>query len=489
MAFVLRPSTSVGREIRRVARERIDDALTRLAGLEGSGAAEIEDAVHETRKRCKELRGLARLVRPALGSDFARFNSLVRDAAAELSSIRDAHAVLGTFDHLRAATHGHEDRDLESVREHQAHLADDATRTVQGGDPRIASARRRLIEARRGVSDWKLSGGFDPIAAGLGETYRRSRSELATARSANDDLHVHEWRKSVKYLWYQMRLLQRTAPSVLDPLIDQLDRLSEALGDDHDLAVLVERLDEHPDDFGTPQAVDHTRALARSQQQELRARAFRLGGTVFAERPKAFVRRMAVYWETAVELGPERLTGGIEAIAEDEEEQEKAEVERRRRRSTVERERTFLVAEPPSLDEPGTVFRQGYLALDHPVSVRVRDAGADGCTLTLKAGTGAVRTEFEWPLEPDEFEQLWKHTVGRRLAKCRHRIDGGDHLIELDVFGDALEGLVMAEVEFDDDHALEQFRPPPWFGREVTDDDRYTNASLAANGLDPSLFR
>jgi adenylate cyclase len=51
--------------------------------------------------------------------------------------------------------------------------------------------------------------------------------------------------------------------------------------------------------------------------------------------------------------------------------------------------------------------------------------------------------------------------------------------VELDVFHDALAGLIVAEVEFDSERALSEFQPPPWFGREVTDDVAYTNAALA----------
>ena len=47
--------------------------------------------VHDVRKRCKKVRGLLRLVRPGLGPDYRRANADVRDAARELSSLRDAH--------------------------------------------------------------------------------------------------------------------------------------------------------------------------------------------------------------------------------------------------------------------------------------------------------------------------------------------------------------------------------------------------------------
>ena len=56
---------------------------------------------------------------------------------------------------------------------------------------------------------------------------------------------------------------------------------------------------------------------------------------------------------------------------------------------------------------------------------------------------------------------------------------GGELVAEIDVFGGALDGLVLVEVEFDDLPAAERFAPPDWFGRELTDDARWSGAALA----------
>ncbi len=129
------------------------------------------------------------------------------------------------------------------------------------------------------------------------------------------------------------------------------------------------------------------------------------------------------------------------------------------------------------------MLRQGYLAIDRTVSVRVRDAAAGGRTLTIKAGRGPVRTELEWPISEQQFDAVWEQTGGRRVHKTRYRLPLGPNTIELDVFHDELNGFVLAEVEFDSDESMAGFEPPPWFGGEVTDDVSYTNASLAMDGL------
>jgi CYTH domain-containing protein/CHAD domain-containing protein len=477
VGYEIDPDESVRREVRRIAAERLDDAIERLIDI-----VDAETAVHETRKRCKEVRGLARLIAPALGDQFKPFDRTVRAAANQLSALRDAHALLATFDTLLDA---HDlDTELRTVRDRQAALASEATLAVEDGDARIAAARELLVDARRRSQRWRVDNEFATIGDGLRATYRDGRTTFRRARREPTDEHVHEWRKSVKYLWYQTRLLRDVAPSVLGASIEQLDLLSEALGDDHDLAVLVAGLDADPDRFGDAAAVDHTRLVARQQQQELRRGAFRAGAIVFAEPADAFTARLRRYWRIRVDDGPEVTVGGIAALAEA--------VEKTGSPSTIERERKYLVEQiPAELDLSDRVeLRQGYLVTGERVAVRVRDAGREGRTLTIKAGRGtssAERTELEWRIGKEQFEAVWPLTAGRRVVKTRHRIPAAGHVIELDVFGEQLEGLIVAEVEFSSMEALESFVSPDWFGPEVTDDRRYNNAALAISGLpDPS---
>ena len=484
MAYVLDPSGSVAREVRRVAGERLTEAITILDGLAVDADADadvdvdVERSVHDVRKRCKEVRSLARLVSSALGGEFDSFDRLVRRAADELAPFRDAHAVLATFDGLRS-THT-DDPSLDHQRSFQAAVADAATDRIHGGDPRIQQARRLLAKARKRAERWRVDTGFGAVRTGIHDTYRRGRRNLRRAQKRPSDDQLHEWRKTVKHLWYQVRLVERAAPSVLEPLVASLDDLAEALGDDHDLAVLIERLRSDPDRFGGEHEVEHAVGVARSEQQELRRRAFRAGATIYAELPPAFAARIEAYWRNTADHGPELATGGIVDLAREE---QRAGSVSPVSITTVERERKFLVADPPPLPAHGTTLRQGYLAIDRSVSVRVREADGEGCTLTLKAGRGAVRTELEWSITADEFAAAWEHTHDRRIHKTRYRLPLPDHVAEIDVFHDGLSGLVCAEVEFGDDESLADFEPPSWFGTEVTDDVAYTNASLAMHGL------
>jgi len=156
-------------------------------------------------------------------------------------------------------------------------------------------------------------------------------------------------------------------------------------------------------------------------------------------------------------------------------------------RAGVEIERKFLVAADP--DDAAAVspepIRQGYVAVAPDRSeLRVRAIG-NAFRLTVKSGSGQVRAEHEIDIGAALFDELWALTEGRRIEKERLRIPYGAVTIELDVYGGALAGLRVAEVEFDSAEAAAAFEPPPWFGDDVTDDPAYRNQSLASASSPP----
>lgn len=157
----------------------------------------------------------------------------------------------------------------------------------------------------------------------------------------------------------------------------------------------------------------------------------------------------------------------------------------------IEIERKFIVAAAPPPDElgAGVEIRQGYLAEEDDVEVRVRIAAADA-TLAVKAGRGMARTEVEVTLSTEQAEALWPHTLGRRIDKVRHRVAIDDSVglaAEVDIYAGPLVGLCVVEVEFEDEAAAAAFIPPPWFGRELTGQPGWSNAALARHGRPGSV--
>lgn len=145
-------------------------------------------------------------------------------------------------------------------------------------------------------------------------------------------------------------------------------------------------------------------------------------------------------------------------------------------------ERKFLVASNDWRDgvKDRSRLQQGYLSTSAKATVRVRIYDDTRAVLTLKGpASGMARAEYEYDIPLEDGRDLMAMAAPHTLEKSRHRVPHGDHVWEVDVFEGRHEGLVIAEVEMEtteDEVAL-----PAWLGREVTDDDRYANASLSRN--------
>ncbi|MBY8974499.1 CYTH domain-containing protein [Rhodobacteraceae bacterium NNCM2] len=153
--------------------------------------------------------------------------------------------------------------------------------------------------------------------------------------------------------------------------------------------------------------------------------------------------------------------------------------------SDQEIERKFLVLDMPDLGAAKQhVIRQGYVTSpSDSVEVRLRQMD-EQFFLCVKSGEGVVRTERETPITAAQFDALWPTTEGQRLEKTRWKGQLGAGLVfELDLYSGALEGLKTVEVEFPSEAEAFAFKPPEWFGADVTSDKRYKNKTLAIKGL------
>lgn len=122
---------------------------------------------------------------------------------------------------------------------------------------------------------------------------------------------------------------------------------------------------------------------------------------------------------------------------------------------------------------------QGYLSRvpERVVRIRIKD---DKGFITIK-GKNVGTTRFEWEKEIpfEEAKKLLELCEPGLVDKTRHLIKNtdGKHTWEVDVFHGSKEGIVIAEIELDDEN--EPFDRPSWLGEEVTGDRRYYNSSLS----------
>jgi adenylate cyclase len=145
----------------------------------------------------------------------------------------------------------------------------------------------------------------------------------------------------------------------------------------------------------------------------------------------------------------------------------------------IEIERKFLVdASEWEASSAGTRIAQGYLSSATGRVVRVRLQG-DDARLTIKgAAVGLTRSEYEYSIPTEDAREMLESLCERPLIdKTRYLEAYAGRTWEVDVFHGGNEGLVVAEIELENEGA--KFELPPWVKKEVSADRRYSNSNLA----------
>ncbi len=292
-------------EIRRVATERLEDALDQLGE---ELALDPAVAVHTARKDLKKTRSLMRLVKDSLGADrFKAENGRLRDAAHLLAGAREADAQAQALESLIAHFHG--SASPESLAAARTCLDRMAGEERSGADVVVAAgeASALILRARDDARLWGLGyGSFELIAPGIRRTYAQGRRGLAAAAGDPSDETVHEWRKRVKDMWYSLRLLGDVWEPIIRPLADQAHDLSERLGDHHDLGqvrVLIESRRAALPDAAKAELVE----LVDVRQAELHGDSISLGRRLYSENPRRYVSKLEGLWRAWEDDAPRQV--------------------------------------------------------------------------------------------------------------------------------------------------------------------------------------
>jgi hypothetical protein len=95
-----------------------------------------------------------------------------------------------------------------------------------------------------------------------------------------------------------MEILTPLWPEVMIGMTLTLDRIAEILGQDRDLAELLETLADRPDICPSPLERSLMSALAEQRRSDLQTAARILGRRIYAEKPEGFTARLSSYWES-----------------------------------------------------------------------------------------------------------------------------------------------------------------------------------------------
>ena len=287
MGYHIEKGESLATAFGRIAAEEIDLAMAQSRRLHRG------EAVHNARKALKRLRALLRSLRVAFPKKLFRAeNRHIAATCRRISPLRDVHVQLRTLGKLKAAASPAGDHIRRQLLRQQSSFI----RRI----PTLRKTVRALLDvSRQSLASWPLrKATAEDLASGLKRIYKQGREAFKTARKSPTPGHLHAWRKKTKSLGYGLEMIKNLGSGELSKMIRCSDILTEALGDDQDLFMVLRALDK---EHRSNPASDFDRlanriSLKRAKRQK---RAFKLGEKVYGEKPGGFEKRLDRYLRRA----------------------------------------------------------------------------------------------------------------------------------------------------------------------------------------------
>src|SRR4030095_1267034 len=212
----------------------------------------------------------------------------------ELSKVRDSVALVEVVDklieHFSAQLTPHP---FTGIRKPLTR-----SRRVRQQDRKSAmtKAAKVLRQARLRVKKWPKSVHHQELANGQRRVFKRGHSGFDTAYDQPSVENFHEWRKQVKHLFYQTNILRPLWQRMMKASSAELKTLSKLLSEDHDLAILREKVAEQLEEAEDRVEIEALVALVDQRRNELQVCARVLGARIYADKPRTFGARHEAYW-------------------------------------------------------------------------------------------------------------------------------------------------------------------------------------------------
>jgi CHAD domain-containing protein len=291
MGFRLKLREPLPAGLKRVFREQIESALE----LCHHPARQRGVTVHEVRKHLKKLRAAMRLAIPEIGKNrHTHEDRCVRKIDRLVSDLRDAQVRLQTLVLLSDETaNGPEDTPFARIEELLSLERESFSAAFAGWQtqaiPQLERVEARLLRWPLEALTWKQ------ICGAVGKIYKRGQRRLAKTINDPRPEHFHAWRKRVKDIWYELRILQPLNRVVLIEMAHDAEVLGELLGREHDLDFLWARLEKETGDKRLRDELAEIEKLIRKRGKRLRTNALELGRRFYAEPAKAFAKRISIF--------------------------------------------------------------------------------------------------------------------------------------------------------------------------------------------------
>jgi CHAD domain-containing protein len=257
------------------------------------------DVIHECRRTTKRIRSVLRLIRDEIGySHYFRENGFYRDISRRMTELRDSYVLLQNVEMM-------EDKHPEVLKaieyqvlkeELSGHLGAHMTFFMQsaGGFDAILL---ELDQGRDRIDQFcQLRNGFISIRRGIRRVYGKGRRSLSRIKDQFSMDEFHEYRKSTKYLHYQMELLQPVYPKLMKAYADTITKHAEHLGEARDCDRLEIYMKNIPRGMISATGKRKFLHIVTEHKASLMAKIYSRSDLIYAETAKKFTLRIKSYW-------------------------------------------------------------------------------------------------------------------------------------------------------------------------------------------------
>lgn len=256
-------------------------------------------SIHEIRKSFKKIRSMLRLIRDEIGySSYYRENVFYRDLSRSLSGIRTFRQHEACLRYLQkrlpdSFKNGNADRtlvDLSKQRDEYLFTLKEK-RIFISISKEIKNAKQRILDFDMAKDDFTL------VEPGLKRMYKQGKFYYNKCLDKPSIENLHNLRKRVKYLWYQLLLLKPVFPKMIKASYKNFEILSELIGDHRDFLEFIHFFEQSEYFRFDEKLISEIYGIVEQDNKERLEKSMLLGAKLFFEKPSGFTERIGVYWE------------------------------------------------------------------------------------------------------------------------------------------------------------------------------------------------
>ncbi len=245
----------------------IQKQTEKVAYFCGAGNVSSNVAVHEIRKCFKRIRALLRFYPENSSNSSPFFINEFQKAGNLLSPVRESFVNIQIFERLTASDEHIQERKIKQAREVLLDKNRERTEILIDKNDGFSTIQNLVqkfdVQLESGAELVTVKQIYAEICNAYNVGFRLyNQTELIT-----DGNELHELRKKMKRLWYQVDFVKYMHPRYFRLKSDQLNIITELLGEDHDLYVFLQEIKSEIYDFDSEELlvlknlVEHQREL------------------------------------------------------------------------------------------------------------------------------------------------------------------------------------------------------------------------------------